>query len=770
MKLTMVLLASLLMIVISHEKGIASLSRADRDTLVYHFQILTRNGWIQSSVNACQSIVGKSSYNWADWDEFFWSYYHMYPSNQNLWSYIGYPMFWWFDNKVHYSLQMGQLRTYLAISDSLIRNYGPDLGAYLSSRPSDREALFVYLRGLSRLANAPESALPDSNKKLIVNKIEEWMQDFPQLYKNSQSLSPTAYPYLALIRYQLHQIVIESSALTDTRVDTLIQMFAIQNKYALLFRKHRLYVADNLKMSSSDLDYLDNIMSSIPVELTKLRYLTNKDYFFYRDQTRDDTWGFLGGVNTFSTVGGYQENSFPSDVSPCFTDGFCLVAAHEINHRIDPDYIEGMPRLKQRRQSLLNQAGLTDLQYLRSMVGGAFFQSAPQEFLASIANQWFGSSRHTLELALKRFDNHYQEPINQALFFCELYSVGSDSTRFYAVDILSNFKTETAYLRRNTAGAIDQLSIRDTVITFRVDSAGNVQACQSQRFKDMNPEQIYPIDKSRYLPEHLILRWKKIASARSYRLQIAQDSLFASTMYDDSTLVADSTLATVSSGPLYCWRVRAKNAGGTSAWSQVRSFTTIVGVPQPPTLAAPSDTAKNVQLNATLSWNVASGATVYHLQLSTTSGFGSTIVNDTTLTVTYRAVGPLSLATTYYWRTRAGNEGGWSAFSQARQFSTIRTISVNRLGGEIPKEYALSQNYPNPFNPTTTIQFALPKGSRISLKVFDLLGKEVTALVSQELGPGYFTVRWQADVPSGTYIYRLQTGDFVDTKKMVLLH
>jgi hypothetical protein len=87
-----------------------------------------------------------------------------------------------------------------------------------------------------------------------------------------------------------------------------------------------------------------------------------------------------------------------------------------------------------------------------------------------------------------------------------------------------------------------------------------------------------------------------------------------------------------------------------------------------------------------------------------------------------------------------------------------------------PRSNILSGDYPNPFDHTTTIQFALSKGSWVSLNVFDLLGREVAMLVSQELGPGYFEVRWQADVPIGAYIYRLQAREFVVSTKMLLLH
>jgi hypothetical protein len=87
-----------------------------------------------------------------------------------------------------------------------------------------------------------------------------------------------------------------------------------------------------------------------------------------------------------------------------------------------------------------------------------------------------------------------------------------------------------------------------------------------------------------------------------------------------------------------------------------------------------------------------------------------------------------------------------------------------------PHEYVLSDNYPNPFNPTTTIRFALPRGSFVTLKVFNLLGMELATLVENELGAGTYTARWDAgSYPSGLYFYRLKAGPFVATKKFLLL-
>jgi hypothetical protein len=89
---------------------------------------------------------------------------------------------------------------------------------------------------------------------------------------------------------------------------------------------------------------------------------------------------------------------------------------------------------------------------------------------------------------------------------------------------------------------------------------------------------------------------------------------------------------------------------------------------------------------------------------------------------------------------------------------------------EIPKGYALSQNYPNPFNPSTTISFSLPSKSFVSLKVFDLIGRDVATIVSEEMSAGSYSKQWNAvNMSSGIYFYRLQVGSFTETKKLVLL-
>ncbi|MGD0339488.1 MAG: T9SS type A sorting domain-containing protein [Bacteroidota bacterium] len=85
-------------------------------------------------------------------------------------------------------------------------------------------------------------------------------------------------------------------------------------------------------------------------------------------------------------------------------------------------------------------------------------------------------------------------------------------------------------------------------------------------------------------------------------------------------------------------------------------------------------------------------------------------------------------------------------------------------------KFQLYSNYPNPFNPTTTIKFSIPKTGYTTLKIFNITGREVVALVSEKLNPGTYTTKWDAsNLSSGIYFYRLQSGTFIQTKKLVLM-
>ena len=97
-------------------------------------------------------------------------------------------------------------------------------------------------------------------------------------------------------------------------------------------------------------------------------------------------------------------------------------------------------------------------------------------------------------------------------------------------------------------------------------------------------------------------------------------------------------------------------------------------------------------------------------------------------------------------------------------------VGIEGEGGSIPKRFELSQNYPNPFNPSTTIKFSVPKDGNVAIKVYDVKGQLVKTLVNQRVIVGNYTVDFNAsELSSGVYFYSLETADFQETKRMILV-
>jgi hypothetical protein len=97
-------------------------------------------------------------------------------------------------------------------------------------------------------------------------------------------------------------------------------------------------------------------------------------------------------------------------------------------------------------------------------------------------------------------------------------------------------------------------------------------------------------------------------------------------------------------------------------------------------------------------------------------------------------------------------------------------VGINNENSTIPDKFSLSQNYPNPFNPSTNIKYQIANNKFVSLKIFDILGKEIVTLVNDKQSAGTYEVKWDgSNYPSGVYFYRLMAGDFSETKKMVLI-
>jgi uncharacterized lipoprotein YddW (UPF0748 family) len=278
-----------------------------------------------------------------------------------------------------------------------------------------------------------------------------------------------------------------------------------------------------------------------------------------------------------------------------------------------------------------------------------------------------------------------------------------------------------------------------------------------------------PANGTTALPESVTVRWRTTNQAAVYHLQVGTDPTFTGgLLVNDSTLVDTTRVVRGLAGlASYSWRVRSANAAGFGPYALPFGFTT--GFPPSPVLVYPAMSAVGVPVSFVFRWASSQTANSYRMQLSKSTEFTTTVVDSGGLTDTTLAVAALENFRPYFWRVRATNGIGTSGWSSVNSFRTEQFVAVEREDG-VPKEYALSQNYPNPFNPTTTIQFSLPKEGRVSVKVYDVLGREEATLMDEEMPPGSYRVTWNAaNAASGVYFYRIVAGSFAATKRMVLV-
>ena len=204
--------------------------------------------------------------------------------------------------------------------------------------------------------------------------------------------------------------------------------------------------------------------------------------------------------------------------------------------------------------------------------------------------------------------------------------------------------------------------------------------------------------------------WNRVASAASYRLQLGLDSTFATGLVINDSTITDTTKSVVglANNTRYFWRVRAKNAGGTSAFSTVWAFTTISATPSVPVLVSPANGAVNQPVSLTLRWNRTNPPAVsYRVQLSTDAAFLSgMVVDDSTVADTSRLVSGLLNNTPYYWRVNGKTAGGTGAFSSASSFTTIvpppsAPSLVSPANGATGQTVTLTVKWTKPLNAST---------------------------------------------------------------------
>ena len=282
------------------------------------------------------------------------------------------------------------------------------------------------------------------------------------------------------------------------------------------------------------------------------------------------------------------------------------------------------------------------------------------------------------------------------------------------------------------------------------------------------------------------ISWSPVGYAETYHFQLASDDKFGKVLVDVNNLTnAFYSIDTLVKDAHYYWRVNTSNDAGESSWTATQMFTAIAPFI---TVTKPNGGEQWQRgLSYFIQWNDNIVEDVV-IQLYKGDKLSTTIAS----TSNHRA---------YKWAISATFAiGSDYSIKIKRKTDTLFDVSDSKFAvidttntfvkneSSVVKDYALYQNYPNPFNPATTIYFALPSQSFVSLKVYNILGREVATIVSEEMSAGTYTQQWNAgDLSSGVYFYRLsavpsvrrdlvpsgtrdgQAGSFTETKKLILL-
>ncbi len=326
-----------------------------------------------------------------------------------------------------------------------------------------------------------------------------------------------------------------------------------------------------------------------------------------------------------------------------------------------------------------------------------------------------------------------------------------------------------------------------------------------------------------------ILYWYPADGAVTYQLQVSASSTFSSTVFNQSGITATSKqIGTLAYSTRYYWRVNATNLSGTSNWSNIRYFTT-ESAPPPPT--DPCLTTSSISTLDQFTVSDASGkrqtlyakngkiklhgkftdfdmppepvGEIFYVKFKSDKllenippGMGFIKIPIKVKNAKYPITVNWKIKEengVKYWISKSGNDNdkqplsgnGSTGLSSTKDGDIIIIAQavdpceivwkagvgegVDENSASIPTEHKLEQNIPNPFNPSSIVNYQLPIDNWVTLRVYNILGKEVATLVDGFEPAGYKSVNFDASsLPSGVYFYRMIAGSYTDVKKMMV--
>jgi hypothetical protein len=367
-----------------------------------------------------------------------------------------------------------------------------------------------------------------------------------------------------------------------------------------------------------------------------------------------------------------------------------------------------------------------------------------------------------------------QSPVNgasnQALSLSLAWNTVATAT-VYEVQFSSAANFATTILDNKIGGTSQTVSGLASGVTYfwRVNATGTVpvQGVWSAAWSFTTaipvpgaPTPISPTNGVMTVPLNVSLSWSTVPTATSYTVQVSNATAFSSTVFSQSGLtVTSASAAGLSSSTTYYWRSSAVNSGGSGPWSAVWTFGTIYGTAGIPILSTPANGA-TVSRSVTLSWGVTPSATSYIVQVSTLSTFMTMTYNQSGITGTSQAIGPLAANTTFYWRVYGSNPNGTGYSSVVWSFTTGTSFVSVPLTLSARDAYFTVK--------TDGIAYALASSGPVQLTFSDLLGR-VALTVSRNQAAGSYIFNFRdCSLSPGRYIVQFKAAG-IEKRAMVMI-
>ncbi len=404
--------------------------------------------------------------------------------------------------------------------EEIMSAHPSDLGAALAADASLRAELFGLHHGLRALA-ANFLAAP-TDRQALSDWYAAHVAAYPQ-YLEKQHLDPSVQPYVGVLASQVAINLFEALPDTPQHRSDVADAIGLTGIYRNIFLDFGVLFNENGATDAEQQTVVYNYLAALPRALWDAESISAIDYFG-TSLPSEVHLESRSGVNIFAIrVGQWIEDSFPADSAPGIVDTYSVCLAHEINHTVDATVIGTNAALRERKQTLIEQAAPPDIVFLAHSSGlgidwdatkarfhsegywdgieanwnsawNSFWSTgpgftyndnwlrnnlqlmieAPQESFATLSNQYFTNSVTMLDLCIRRWNRGIHSCINQFLFFVDVYSQDSETTFFYCIDAEAKLTRTPVSLTRDGHGHIQSLTVNGATYGFTLDVDGNV--------------------------------------------------------------------------------------------------------------------------------------------------------------------------------------------------------------------------------------------------------------------------------------------------------